>query len=65
MVNKEPRGRENEWAKSEKQEVQSVRILATTENRTGMLAGITNAPEIKTGISRRSAYCVKRKSRLD
>jgi GTP pyrophosphokinase len=40
-----------EWAKSERQEIQSVKILATTENRTGMLAGITNAiAEIKTGI---------------
>lgn len=40
-----------EWAKSDKQEVQSVQLLATTENRTGMLAGITNAiAEIKTGI---------------
>ena len=40
-----------EWAKSEKEEVQSVKILVTTENRTGMLAGITNAiAEIKTGI---------------
>jgi GTP pyrophosphokinase len=40
-----------EWAKSDKQEIQSVKILATTENRTGMLAGITNAiAEIKTGI---------------
>ncbi len=40
-----------EWAKSDSQEIQSVKILATTENRTGMLAGITNAiAEIKTGI---------------
>ncbi len=40
-----------EWAKTEKEEIQSVRLLATTENRTGMLAGITNAiAEIKTGI---------------
>jgi GTP pyrophosphokinase len=40
-----------EWAKSEKKEVQSVRLLAMTENRTGMLAGITNAiADIKTGI---------------
>jgi len=40
-----------EWAKSDKEEIQSVHILATTENRTGMLAGITNAiAEIKTGI---------------
>jgi GTP diphosphokinase / guanosine-3',5'-bis(diphosphate) 3'-diphosphatase len=40
-----------EWAKSEKEEIQSIKILATTENRTGMLAGITNAiAEIKTGI---------------
>ncbi len=40
-----------EWAKGEGKEIQSVRLLATTENRTGMLAGITNAiAEIKTGI---------------
>lgn len=40
-----------EWAKTEKEEIQSVRLLAVTENRTGMLAGITNAiAEIKTGI---------------
>lgn len=50
MVNKD-RIVEVEWAKSDQKEVQSVRILATTENRTGMLAGITNAiAEIKTGI---------------
>jgi GTP pyrophosphokinase len=50
MVNKE-RIVEVEWAKNEKNEIQSVRLLATTENRTGMLAGITNAiAEIKTGI---------------
>ncbi len=45
-----------EWAKSEREEIQSVRILVTTENRTGMLAGITNAiAEIKTGIRDASA----------
>lgn len=50
MVNKD-RIVDVEWAKNEKQEIQSVRLLATTENRTGMLAGITNAiAEIKTGI---------------
>ncbi|HVE57101.1 MAG TPA: TGS domain-containing protein, partial [Pyrinomonadaceae bacterium] len=50
MVNRD-RIVEVEWAKSEKEEIQSVRLLATTENRTGMLAGITNAiAEIKTGI---------------
>jgi GTP pyrophosphokinase len=50
MVNRD-RIVEVEWAKSDKQEVQSVQLLATTENRTGMLAGITNAiAEIKTGI---------------
>lgn len=50
MVNKD-RIVEVEWAKSEKEEIQSVSILVTTENRTGMLAGITNAiAEIKTGI---------------
>lgn len=50
LVNKE-RIVEVEWAKNEKNEIQSVRLLATTENRTGMLAGITNAiAEIKTGI---------------
>ena len=50
MVNKD-RIVEVNWAKSEKEEIQSVSILVTTENRTGMLAGITNAiAEIKTGI---------------
>jgi len=45
-----------EWAKSDQKEIQSVRLLATTENRTGMLAGITNAiAEIKTGIRDASA----------
>lgn len=40
-----------EWAKDQAGEIQSVQLLATTENRTGMLAGITNAiAEIKTGI---------------
>ncbi len=59
MVNKD-RVVEVEWAKSEKQEIQSVRILATTENRTGMLAGITNAiAEIKTGIRGASARVSK------
>ena len=50
MVNRD-RIVEVEWAKTEKEHIQSVKILATTENRTGMLAGITNAiAEIKTGI---------------
>jgi guanosine-3',5'-bis(diphosphate) 3'-pyrophosphohydrolase len=50
MVNRD-RIVEVDWAKSEKDEIQSVRLLVTTENRTGMLAGITNAiAEIKTGI---------------
>ncbi len=51
MVNRD-RIVEVEWAaKSDKEEIQSIRLLATTENRTGMLAGITNAiAEIKTGI---------------
>lgn len=49
-----------EWAKSEKEEIQSVKILATTENRTGMLAGITNAiAEIKTGIRDARAHVSK------
>lgn len=50
MVNKE-RIVDVEWAKTEKDHIQSVQLLATTENRTGMLAGITNAiADIKTGI---------------
>ena len=50
MVNRE-RIVDVEWAKGDEQHIQSVRLLATTENRTGMLAGITNAiAEIKTGI---------------
>lgn len=50
MVNKE-RIVDVEWAKNDQQEIQSVSLLVTTENRTGMLAGITNAiANIKTGI---------------
>jgi len=50
MINRD-RIVEVDWAKNEKNEIQSVSILVTTENRTGMLAGITNAiAEIKTGI---------------
>jgi GTP diphosphokinase / guanosine-3',5'-bis(diphosphate) 3'-diphosphatase len=50
MVNKE-RIVDVEWAKADKEHKQSVQLLATTENRTGMLAGITNAiADIKTGI---------------
>lgn len=50
MVNRD-RVVDVEWAKSGQNEIQSVRILVTTEDRTGMLAGITNAiAEIKTGI---------------
>ncbi len=50
MVNRE-RIVEVEWAKNDSKHIQTVRLLATTENRTGMLAGITNAiADIKTGI---------------
>ncbi len=50
MLNKE-RIVDVEWAKSDEKQKQSVQLLATTENRTGMLAGITNAiADIKTGI---------------
>lgn len=50
MVNKE-RIVDVEWAKTDSDHIQSVQLLATTENRTGMLAGITNAiADIKTGI---------------
>jgi GTP pyrophosphokinase len=50
MINKD-RIVEVDWAKSEKDQVHSVSLLATTENRTGMLAGITNAiADIKTSI---------------
>ena len=50
MINRD-RIVEVDWAKNEKNEIQSVSILVTTENRTGMLASITNAiAEIKTGI---------------
>ncbi|MEJ7624742.1 MAG: bifunctional (p)ppGpp synthetase/guanosine-3',5'-bis(diphosphate) 3'-pyrophosphohydrolase [Pyrinomonadaceae bacterium] len=50
MVNKE-RIVEVEWAHTDENQKQSVQLLATTENRTGMIAGITNAiADIKTGI---------------
>jgi len=60
MINKE-RIVEVEWAaKSEKEEIQSVQLVVTTENRTGMLAGITNAiADIKTGIRDASANVSK------
>jgi GTP diphosphokinase / guanosine-3',5'-bis(diphosphate) 3'-diphosphatase len=60
MVNKE-RIVEVEWAKDESQQVvQSVRLLAVTENRTGMLAGITNAiADIKTSIRNATANVSK------
>lgn len=46
-----------EWAHEDKRVVQSVKLLATTENRTGMLAGITNAiADIKTSIRNASAH---------
>lgn len=55
MVNRD-RIVEVEWAKSDAKEIQSVRLLVMTENRTGMLAGITNAiADIKTGIRDASA----------
>jgi GTP pyrophosphokinase len=55
MVNRD-RIVEVDWAKSQKEEIQSVRLMVTTENRTGMLAGITNAiADIKTGIRDASA----------
>ena len=50
MVNKD-RIVEVDWARSEKDEIQSVTLFVTTEDRTGMLAGITNAiSDIKTNI---------------
>lgn len=50
MINRD-RIVEVDWAKTEKEEIQSVSIMVTTENRTGMLASITNAiADIKTGI---------------
>jgi GTP diphosphokinase / guanosine-3',5'-bis(diphosphate) 3'-diphosphatase len=60
MINKE-RIVEVEWAKDEAQQVvQSVKLLAVTENRTGMLAGITNAiAEIKTSIRNATAHISK------
>ncbi len=40
-----------EWAGKDDQSAYAVKLLATTENRTGMIAGITNAiSEMKTGI---------------
>ena len=55
MINRD-RIVEVEWAKDDNQSVQSVRLLATTENRTGMLAGITKAiADIKTSIRNASA----------
>ena len=42
---------EVEWAGDEKQAAYAVKLLAVTENRTGMIAGITGAiSDMKTGI---------------
>ena len=50
MVNKD-RIVDVEWARSDEKQIQSVRLFVTTEDRTGMLAGITNAiSDIKTNI---------------
>ena len=50
MVNKD-RIVEVDWARADGKEKQSVSLFVTTENRTGMLAGITNAiSDIKTNI---------------
>lgn len=55
MINKD-RIVDVEWAENDSKEIQSVSLLVTTENRTGMLAGITNAiADIKTGIRNASA----------
>lgn len=55
MINKD-RIVEVEWAENDSKEIQSISLLATTENRTGMLAGITNAiADIKTGIRNATA----------
>lgn len=59
LVNKE-RIVEVEWAKGDAQVVQSVKLLVVTENRTGMLAGITNAiADIKTSIRNATAHISK------
>ncbi len=50
MINKD-RIIDVEWAKDEESQVQSVKLFVRTEDRTGMLAGITNAiSDIKTNI---------------
>lgn len=50
MINKD-RIIDVEWAKNEESQVQSVKLFVRTEDRTGMLAGITNAiSDIKTNI---------------
>lgn len=50
MVNKE-RIVEVEWAKDAEKQVQAAKIMVITENRTGMLAGITSAiADMKTSI---------------
>jgi GTP pyrophosphokinase len=50
MINRE-RIVEVEWAGSSDQSAYAVKLLAITENRTGMIAGITGAiSDMKTGI---------------
>ena len=55
MINKD-RIVDVEWAQDDQKQIQSVRLFVTTEDRTGMLAGITNAiSDIKTNIRDASA----------
>ncbi|HYE14285.1 MAG TPA: bifunctional (p)ppGpp synthetase/guanosine-3',5'-bis(diphosphate) 3'-pyrophosphohydrolase [Pyrinomonadaceae bacterium] len=66
MVNPE-RVVEVEWAGSSDQSAYAVKLLAITENRTGMIAGITGAiADIKTGIrDARAAIASDNRGRIE
>jgi GTP pyrophosphokinase len=55
-----------EWAGKDTKDAFAVRLLATTENRTGMLAGITGAiSDMKTGIRNASASSLDDTGRIE
>jgi GTP pyrophosphokinase len=62
MVNKD-RIVEVDWAKSDTEEIQAVAILVTTENRTGMLAGITTPSPTSRPASVTPGYRLPRRQR--
>ena len=55
-----------EWASKPEKTAYAVKLLATTENRTGMIAGITGAiSDMKTGIRDARASVSEERGRIE